>query len=81
MFDRTPSQCYRQATKLVVHQPVAGECGRPMKAFQMLTNGVTDTLSCPLKEYIKKLDSYNITSSIKWYRVSYCMRKSQLLVT
>ncbi|XP_070770751.1 interleukin-1 receptor type 1-like [Enoplosus armatus] len=65
---RTPSRCYRQATKLVVDLPAAGECGRPKKSGQTLTNGVTDSLSCPLKDYIDKLDSYNVTSSIKWYR-------------
>nr|AQR55701.1 IL-1RI [Miichthys miiuy] len=65
---RTPTRCYKQATKLVVNESVAGECGRPMKAHQMVTKGVTDKLSCPLKDYMNKLDSYNITSSIKWYR-------------
>ncbi|XP_045910604.1 interleukin-1 receptor type 1-like isoform X3 [Micropterus dolomieu] len=65
---RTPSRCYRQATKLVVELPNAGECGRPRKAIQTLMRGVTDSLSCPLKDYINKLNSYNITSSIKWYR-------------
>lgn len=71
LFNRTPTWCYRQSTKLVVDQPVAGECGRPRKAGQQLTKGVTDTLSCPLKDYIITLNSYNITSSIKWYKVSY----------
>ncbi|XP_073329892.1 interleukin-1 receptor type 1-like isoform X2 [Pagrus major] len=65
---RTPTGCYRQATQLVVEEPVAGECARPRKAGQTLMNGVDDILSCPLKDYISKLDSYNITSSIKWYR-------------
>uniref|UniRef100_A0A671VAS3 Zmp:0000000936 n=1 Tax=Sparus aurata TaxID=8175 RepID=A0A671VAS3_SPAAU len=65
---RTPTGCYRQATKLVVDEPVAGECGRPRKAGQTLNKGVTDMLSCPLKDYISTLDSYNITSSLKWYR-------------
>ncbi|KAM4608884.1 interleukin-1 receptor-like 2 isoform 2-T5 [Polymixia lowei] len=65
---RTPSQCFRQATKLVVDHPVSGECGRPLKAEQTLTNGVNDVLSCPLKDYIKTLGSYSITSSIKWYK-------------
>ncbi|XP_042350518.1 interleukin-1 receptor type 1 [Plectropomus leopardus] len=65
---RTPYWCYRQATKLVVELPVAGECGRPRKARQILTMGVNDILSCPLRDYIGKLDSYNITSSIKWYK-------------
>ncbi|KAG7240350.1 hypothetical protein INR49_026921 [Caranx melampygus] len=65
---RTPSQCYMQATKLVVDLPVAGECGRPRKAVQTLTHGVWDTVSCPLMDYINKLDSYNISSSLRWYR-------------
>ncbi|XP_051814867.1 interleukin-1 receptor type 1-like isoform X4 [Acanthochromis polyacanthus] len=65
---RTPSKCYMQATKLVVDLKVPGECGRPRRAFHPLTNGASDTLHCPLKDYIDKLDSYNITSSIQWYR-------------
>ncbi|KAM9850914.1 interleukin-1 receptor-like 2 [Aulostomus maculatus] len=65
---RTPSKCYRQVTKMMVEQPAAGECGRPQKAGQILTSGVVDILSCPLKDYMTKLESYNITSSIKWYR-------------
>lgn len=64
---RTPTRCYRQDTKLVVDLPVAGECGRPRKAGQKLTMRVTDTLVCPLKDYMKKLDSYNITSSVTWH--------------
>ncbi|XP_019962245.1 interleukin-1 receptor type 1 isoform X2 [Paralichthys olivaceus] len=63
---RTPFRCYRQATKLVVDLP--GECGRPHKSGQILTKGVNDNLSCPLKNYIYKLDSYNISSSITWHR-------------
>lgn len=49
-----------------------GECGRPIKANQQLTSGVSDKLVCPLLDYITKLNSYNITSSLVWYRVSYC---------
>lgn len=69
---RTPSQCYMQSSKLVVDLTVSGECERPRKAYQMLTNGVADSLNCPLGDYIRKLDSNNIVSTIKWYRVSYC---------
>ncbi|XP_023119694.2 interleukin-1 receptor-like 2 isoform X1 [Amphiprion ocellaris] len=65
---RTPSKCYMQATKLVVDLPIPGECGRPQRAVQPLTNGASDTLHCPLGDYIDKLDSYNIPSSIQWYR-------------
>ncbi|KAK1903502.1 Interleukin-1 receptor type 1 [Dissostichus eleginoides] len=49
---RTPSGCYRQNTRLIVELPVPGKCGRPRKAGQMITKGVTEYLSCPLKEYI-----------------------------
>uniref|UniRef100_UPI003AAF47E1 interleukin-1 receptor type 2-like n=1 Tax=Centroberyx gerrardi TaxID=166262 RepID=UPI003AAF47E1 len=65
---RTASHCYRQATMLVVDEPLAGECGRPMKAIQMLTNGMTDTLSCPLRDYMKKLDNYSVPFTLKWYK-------------
>ncbi|XP_030578729.1 interleukin-1 receptor type 1-like [Archocentrus centrarchus] len=65
---RTPSHCYRQAAKLVVEERLPGECGRPRKALQELTKGANDSLSCPLGDHINKLRSYNITSSIKWYR-------------
>ncbi|XP_029702509.1 interleukin-1 receptor type 1 [Takifugu rubripes] len=64
---RTATWCYREFTKLVVEQPTE-ECGRPTKAYQHLTNGATDILACPLKVYMTKLDSYNVTSSIMWYR-------------
>ncbi|XP_060944294.1 interleukin-1 receptor type 1-like [Limanda limanda] len=65
---RTPSRCYRQATKLVVHLRFPGECGRPYKCHQTLTKGITDKLSCPLKPYISKLDSYNVRFSLTWHR-------------
>lgn len=65
---RTPLQCYRQDTKLIVDQPNPEECGRPRRAGQSLTRGVTDKLSCPLKDYIHKLNSYGIPSSIRWYK-------------
>uniref|UniRef100_H3DE19 Zmp:0000000936 n=1 Tax=Tetraodon nigroviridis TaxID=99883 RepID=H3DE19_TETNG len=64
---RTPTWCYRQSTKLVVDQPSAG-CGRPRTVGKDLTNGVPDRLSCPLNDYITKLNSYNVTSSITWYK-------------
>lgn len=65
---RTPSHCYRQVTNLTVEEPNAGECARPQRAKQYVTSGVTDKLSCPLKDYMKKLDSYNIRFSITWYK-------------
>ncbi|KAL3969612.1 diacylglycerol kinase (ATP) [Sarotherodon galilaeus] len=65
---RTPSHCYRQASRLVVEERLPGECGMPRKADQLLTKGVTDNLSCPLRNEMNKLNSYNIPSSIKWYR-------------
>ncbi|XP_037645697.1 interleukin-1 receptor type 1-like isoform X2 [Sebastes umbrosus] len=67
---RTPSWCYIQTTKLIVELAVSGEYGRPRKAHQQLTKGVNGFLSCPLMSYIRKLDSYSISSSITWYRGS-----------
>ncbi|KAM8857835.1 interleukin-1 receptor-like 2 isoform 1-T2 [Synchiropus picturatus] len=65
---RTPTDCYRQVTQMVVERPLAGQCGRPQKAPQILTNEATDSVSCPLKEYITTLDRHSIASSITWYR-------------
>uniref|UniRef100_A0A1A8G072 Uncharacterized protein n=2 Tax=Nothobranchius korthausae TaxID=1143690 RepID=A0A1A8G072_9TELE len=65
---RTPLSCFMQSTKLVVDTPNAGECGRPQKTSQELTDGVADHLNCPLSEYIYKLESYRITSPIQWYK-------------
>lgn len=70
-FYRTPFQCYRQAMKLEVDLLFTGQCERPKKAEQTLISGVNDKLSCPLREYIDKLNSYNVTTSLMWYRVSY----------
>nr|XP_057938315.1 uncharacterized protein LOC131135912 [Doryrhamphus excisus] len=65
---RTGSGCYKQSTQMVVERRVDGECGRPQKAAQVLTIGVTDTLSCPLRDVTKKLDSYHVPFSITWYK-------------
>lgn len=65
---RTPSRCFTLTTELVVELPAAGACERPQKANQMLTKGAADHVSCPLSDQISKLRSYNISSSIKWYR-------------
>ncbi|XP_041662411.1 interleukin-1 receptor-like 2 [Cheilinus undulatus] len=65
---RTPSQCFIQTFNLDVDQQVSGECWRPKKAHQTLSGGVNGILSCPLRDYIDKLHSYNITSSLTWLR-------------
>ncbi|CAJ1079099.1 interleukin-1 receptor type 1-like [Xyrichtys novacula] len=65
---RTPFQCFRQDIKLVMNQPGAEGCGRLKKSFQNLTNGDNGQLSCPLKDYIEKLRSYNIALTSKWYK-------------
>lgn len=64
---RTSTRCYKQAITLVVEQPVHGDCARPRTANQMLTNGVTGTLTCPLMDCMVKLKSYNVSYSLKWY--------------
>ncbi|XP_043988800.1 interleukin-1 receptor type 1-like isoform X2 [Gambusia affinis] len=65
---RTPSQCYMQSIMLVMKLPEAGECGRPMKAHTSLTKDVADRVNCLLGGYVEKLDSYGISSSVKWYK-------------
>ncbi|XP_049584567.1 interleukin-1 receptor type 1 [Syngnathus scovelli] len=62
------SACFKQSTRLVVEHPLQGECGRPRKAYQVLIVGVTDTLSCPVRDVLKTLQSYGITASVTWYR-------------
>ncbi|XP_041700584.2 interleukin-1 receptor type 1 isoform X1 [Coregonus clupeaformis] len=62
---RTPSQCYKQATLLIVNQTHPEECGRPQnKVEQVLTNTARAVLSCPLSDHIRKVDRY----SIQWYK-------------
>ncbi|XP_024919630.1 interleukin-1 receptor-like 2 isoform X3 [Cynoglossus semilaevis] len=65
---RTPVRCYQQSIILVVDLPSPGLCGKPRKIDQILTKGVSNKLSCPLKDYINKLNSYNISSTLRWYR-------------
>ncbi|XP_027879175.1 interleukin-1 receptor-like 1 isoform X1 [Xiphophorus couchianus] len=65
---RTPSQCYMQSTILVITLPKDGECGRPLKAYTPLTKGTADKVNCLLGGYVAKLDSYGISSSVKWYK-------------
>lgn len=55
---------------LVVEPPVLAECRRPRTAHQMLTNGVNGFLSCPLRGCLDKLESYNVSYSLKWFKVS-----------
>lgn len=64
----TPQQCYRQQTILVVDQPPVSRCGRPRTAGQRMTRRVTDRVSCPLRDYINKLDSYGVSYSLTWYK-------------
>lgn len=68
---RTPSQCHKQSVELVMDESEAGECGKPNKYKQELTNGVSEFLNCPLEHYINTLKSYNISFCLKWYNVSY----------
>lgn len=69
-FTRTSTWCYKQTTTLVVEPPVLAECRRPRTAHQMLTNGVNAFLTCPLRDCMDKLKSYNVSYSLKWYKVS-----------
>lgn len=69
-FTRTSTWCYKQITVLVVEPPVLAECRRPRTAHQMLTNRVNTCLTCPLRDCMDKLESYNVSYSLKWYKVS-----------
>lgn len=69
-FTRTSTWCYKQTTVLVVEPLVLAQCSRPRTAHQMLTNGVNGFLSCPLRDCMDKLDGYNVSYSLKWYKVS-----------
>ncbi|XP_057708505.1 interleukin-1 receptor-like 2 isoform X1 [Corythoichthys intestinalis] len=62
------SGCYKLSTRLVVDVPVHGECGRPRTSSQVITVGVTDTLSCPVKDVLNELRSYGAPASVTWYR-------------
>ncbi|TNN36061.1 Interleukin-1 receptor-like 2 [Liparis tanakae] len=66
---RTPTGCYRQATRLQVERPAAG-CGRPRSSQQTLTDGVTDMLKCPLVAYMEQLQRHHAASQLTWYRVN-----------
>ncbi|XP_007547383.1 interleukin-1 receptor type 1 isoform X1 [Poecilia formosa] len=61
---RTPSQCYMQTAKLVMDQPVAGECGRPRKDSRNVGTNVV----CRLSDYIHKLKTYGMDVSVSWYK-------------
>ncbi|XP_061923400.1 interleukin-1 receptor type 1-like [Entelurus aequoreus] len=63
---RSGSGCYKLSTELLVERQGDGECWRPRKAPQVLTVGVTDTLSCPLKDVMKKLDGYGVPYAVSW---------------
>ncbi|KAI4898517.1 hypothetical protein NFI96_016182 [Prochilodus magdalenae] len=63
---RTPDGCYKQATVLLVGQPISGECGRPQKAPQWLHVSGNDNLACPLRDYTEGAESF----SIQWYKAS-----------
>ncbi|XP_077584369.1 interleukin-1 receptor-like 2 isoform X1 [Stigmatopora nigra] len=62
------SDCFKISTRLVVDVPTPGQCGRPFKSSQVLTVGVTDTLSCPVGHVLKELRSYGVPASVTWYR-------------
>lgn len=65
-LNRTPSQCYKQATVLVVEENTSELCERPKASIQQVDAGLTGLLSCPLRRYSKRVDSY----SIQWYKVN-----------
>ncbi|XP_073701255.1 interleukin-1 receptor type 1, partial [Garra rufa] len=61
---RTESECYKQAKWLVVTEMTSENCERPQKGLQRVNAGVNDLLACPLRRYLKSVES----PSIQWYK-------------
>ncbi|XP_026073176.1 interleukin-1 receptor type 1-like isoform X1 [Carassius auratus] len=61
---RTQSECYKQATGLVVTEMTSENCERPERGGQRIKLHVNDLLACPLRKYLKSVDS----PSIQWYK-------------
>ncbi|KAL0963697.1 hypothetical protein UPYG_G00309720 [Umbra pygmaea] len=61
---RTPSGCFKQSLLLNVNQSNPDTCSRPYKAEQHLTNKASGLLSCPLTNYMEKVNNY----SLQWYK-------------
>uniref|UniRef100_A0A8C1MJ24 Zmp:0000000936 n=1 Tax=Cyprinus carpio TaxID=7962 RepID=A0A8C1MJ24_CYPCA len=61
---RTQSECYKQATELVVTEMTSENCVRPQNGVQGINANVNDLLVCPLRKYLKSVDS----PSIQWYK-------------
>uniref|UniRef100_A0A672ML56 Interleukin-1 receptor type 1-like n=1 Tax=Sinocyclocheilus grahami TaxID=75366 RepID=A0A672ML56_SINGR len=61
---RTQSECYKQATGLVVTEMTSEDCERPQRGLQRISAHVNDLLVCPLRKYLKSVDS----PSIQWYK-------------
>ncbi|XP_026126900.1 interleukin-1 receptor type 1-like isoform X1 [Carassius auratus] len=61
---RTVNKCYKQATGLVVTEMTSENCVRPQCGLQQIRAHVNDLLACPLRKYLKSVDS----PSIQWYK-------------
>ncbi|XP_073701256.1 interleukin-1 receptor type 2-like [Garra rufa] len=61
---RTESECYKQAKWLVVTEMTSENCERPQKGLQRVNAGVNDLLACPLRRYLKSVES----PSFQWYK-------------
>ncbi|KAK2904665.1 hypothetical protein Q8A67_006464 [Cirrhinus molitorella] len=61
---RTERACYKQATWLMVNEMTSENCVRPLTGHQQIDAHVNDLLSCPLRRYMKSVDS----PSIQWYK-------------
>ncbi|XP_059356653.1 interleukin-1 receptor type 1-like isoform X3 [Carassius carassius] len=61
---RTVNKCYKQATGLVVTEMTSENCVRPQSGLQQIRAHVNDLLACPLRKYLKSVDS----PSIQWYK-------------
>ncbi|XP_016376358.1 interleukin-1 receptor type 1-like isoform X1 [Sinocyclocheilus rhinocerous] len=73
---RTQSECYKQATGLVVTEMTSENCERPQRGLQRISAHVNDLLVCPLRKYLKSVDS----PSIQWYKNCELLREDEKFV-
>ncbi|XP_065108445.1 interleukin-1 receptor type 1 [Paramisgurnus dabryanus] len=61
---RTEEKCFKQATVLMVTEMTSESCVRAQTSVQRINAQVNGFLACPLRSYLKSVDS----ASIQWYK-------------
>ncbi|XP_051566607.1 interleukin-1 receptor type 1 [Myxocyprinus asiaticus] len=73
---RTPSECYKQATVLVVEEITSELCKISQASIQKVSAGLTELLACPLRSYSRRVDSF----SFQWYKNCEKLQEDQKFV-